>query len=354
MAYEGVGNGGGRVQAKGGLGLATGALGGGAAGTQTQREVVYYEPSWDSGGGLNDNPAWSGGGGGGVSAADQRAIEAEARAVAAENAAKAAGKSQTAKQNEQTQKIIDALLGTLTGMTSGRDQLFRNAEAVLKNSLSGVQANYEQAVGDYLKTATSNEQDEASKSAANVSNRARERMSLLEQAASQGAGETDQLRAQLQAFNNFDANQLEVTRAFYDTQRQINGQIAGANSQAETSRRNAWNSLQDAKGAAYTDWAKNSMDIWTNVQRTAAGNTNIDSDYSTKFDAQFGGKDPVAEAAALAGKVYSREEKDDQWYGQWDRKSDGTKTKTTASERAAAVTINAPKAAEGALLRRKA
>src|SRR5690606_4854145 len=143
------------------------------------------------------------------SAATRAAQQAAAKAAAAENKAKKAGKDQTAKENANTQKILDTLLASLKGYETGRDTQVKNAAAALEAALAGVQGNYTNAVTDYLQTADANEQDEASKSAANVQNRARERMSLLEQAASMGAGETDQLRAQLQAFQNYDANALE-------------------------------------------------------------------------------------------------------------------------------------------------
>ena len=198
-----------------------------------------------------------------------------------------------------------------------------------------------------------NDQDEASKSAANVQNRARERSSLLEQAASMGAGETDQLRAQLQAFQNFDANALEISRAFNDTQRQINGQIAGANSQAETSRRNAWNTNQDQRGDAWNEFYKNHQDTWTNIQRTLAQNTNVDSDYSNAFNANLGGRNAVDEASRYAGSTYKREDKDEDFFRNFSGKSTGRDTKTNSTNAAAAATIKAPKAAEGATLRGK-
>jgi hypothetical protein len=194
--------------------------------------------------------------------------------------------------------------------------------------------------------------DEASKSAANVTNRARERASLLEQASSQGAGETDQLRAQLQAFNNADANQLEIVRSFYDTERSINSQIAGANTQAETNRRSSWNQNQEKIGTAWSEYYKNYTDTWTNAQRTAAQNSNIESDYSTGFNANFGGKNAVDEAARYAGTTYEEQQQTEDWYKNWGGRKNGKNTKLTSVNNAATTTIAAPKIAEGATLRK--
>src|SRR6478752_5261708 len=216
----------------------------------------------------------------GPSAADIAA----ANAAAALAKANKEGKDRTAKENAATQSIIDTLLKSLTGYEKGRDTGLANADTALGDALSGILANYTGAVGNNL-------QDQASKSAANVTNRARERTALLSQVLSQGGGETDALRAVVQAFQNFDANQLGVDRAFFDTERQINSQIAGANSQAETSRRTAWQQFQEARGQVMNDYYKNYSDVWTNAQRTGAQNTNIDSDSSTGFTANYGGKD---------------------------------------------------------------
>jgi hypothetical protein len=305
--------------------------------------------------GTKSNGAKGGGGGGDPYAAERAAAaKAAAEAAAREAAAKKAGKDQTAKENANTQAIIDALLGSLGGYAAGRDTQISNAEKGLNDALAGILNSYQSAVDDYKKTGDRNLMDEAGKTAANITNRARERRSLQEQTASQGAGETDQLRAQLQAFNNFDANQLEVTGAFYDTERQINSQLTGAGSQAETNRRNAWNSSQEAKGSAWNDYYKNYSDTWTNIQRTAAQNSNIDSDYSTAFVANFGPakSDPVQEASKYAGLAYQNESKDEEWYRNFEGKQGARDIKLGSTNNAASTSIKAPKAAEGSTLRR--
>ena len=281
------------------------------------------------------DPGGGGGGGGGISAA--------------ESTARKAGKEKSDKENKATQDIIDALLNSLGGYEKGRDIKISNADKGLEKTLEGVLSSLRLAVQDYDETGEANEQDQASKSAANVTNRARERTSLLQQAASQGAGETDQLRAQIQAFLNSDANQLEVDRSFSDTQRQINSQVAGANSQAETARRSAWNQNQEAIGSAWDEFWKNRGDVFTNVQRTAAGNTNVDSDYSNAFNANLRGHDPVEEASEAAGKTYTVQEKDDEFFKQG--RAFGRKRKPSSTSQAGATTIKAPKSAEGSTLR---
>lgn len=277
------------------------------------------------------------------------AEEARKKAEAAEAAAKKAGKDQTKRENDATQSLIDTLLGTVKGYETGRDTQVKNANTTLQETLEGVLANLNSAVDDYEKTGLINDQDQAGKSAANVANRARERLSLLLQTASQGGGETDQLRAQLQAFQNADANQMEINQAYTDTARSIASQVAGANSQYETQRRSAWAQNQEAVGQAMSDFWKNWTDTFTNVQRTAAQNNNIDSDYSTKFEADFKGYDPVAEAAKWAGKAYEEEEKPEEFYKEGQRTI--RQNEANSANRAASTTVGKPRAAEGATLR---
>lgn len=290
---------------------------------------------------------------GGPSAQQRAASAAASAAAAAESRAKAAGKAQSQKENEATQGIIDALLRGANQFAGGRDLQVQNADRALNAGLSGVNANYKSAITDYLQTGKQNDEDEGSKTAANLANRARERMSLLEQAASMGAGESDQLRTILQAFQNADANQLEITRSFFDTNRSIDSQIQGAGSQAATSRRSAWEQNQEAKGNAWNEFFKNYTDTWTNIQRTAAQNSNIDSDYSTGFNANLGGKNAVDEASRYVGQTYKTEDKDDTWYNAVDGRIEGREAGTNRTNLAAATAIKAPKAAEGATLRRK-
>ena len=313
-------------------------------GVLRRNDQTVAPPSSRGGGNVRNTNTSSGGSGGGDGGA-------AAAAAAAESRAKKAGKDQTAKQNAATQAIINSLLGALGGYATGRDQQIKNANNALEQILGGIAANYATASGDYAESADRNDQDYDTKTAAIVANRARERTSLLQQAASQGAGETDQLRAVIQAFANAQANQTEADTARADTERQINSQIAGLNAQTEAQRRSAWQQNQEAIGTAWNEYWKNYSDTWTNIQRTGAGNTNIDSDYSTAFTADYDGKDPVKEASRFAGKTYATKNKDDEYFEDFEGRQEGRKGRTVSSQRAGMVTVSAPKRAEGATLR---
>lgn len=274
--------------------------------------------------------------------------------AADEAKAKKAGKAQTKKENTNTQKIINTLIGATKGYTKGRDQSLANAKAIFNEGIKGVTSQYNQTVVDLGAAQDQNEADETSKTFANRANRAREQQSILEQLQSQGAGETDVLRGMVQAFENADANQLDVTTAYYDTMNSVNSELRQANMATENARRNVYGQQQDSNAQAWENFYNNYTQLWTDAQRTAASNSNISSDYSTGFKAKFGGKDPLKEATKYAGKVYTYKPPKDGWAENWGSKKTALGARVTTPTLAAASTRLGPlKRAEGANLRKK-
>ena len=149
---------------------------------------------------------------------------------------------------------------------------------------------------DELRTDT--EKSENSNTFANLSNRAREGSDLLNEVTSQGAGETDQLQAQLIAIRNWAANQGEVRRTFFDSIGSNNAALMDLNADTRSARHNlATQSLSDRE-QAYAAYQNQRADAATQLG-------NIQSNpYSDSFKA--GGKaawDQMAKAASSAGYV---------------------------------------------------
>jgi len=289
-----------------------------------------------------------------AAAAASRAAAAEQKAKNDEAEAKAAGKSQTKKENSNTQKIINTLIGSVKGYKAGKDQSIANANEVFNFGLAGIDSQYGQTLADLGKNQDQNEADETSKTFANRANRARETQSILQQMQSQGAGETDVLQGMVQAFENADANQLDITTSYYDSLNAVQSGLRQANAATENARSNQWGQLQEAKAAANENYWNNYTQIWTDVQRTAASNSNVDSDYSTKFNPDYKGKDPLAEATRFAGKVYDWQAPKNGWAGKWDDKKTTIGHQTTTPTLAKAATrLGGLKRAEGASIRRK-
>lgn len=83
-----------------------------------------------------------------------------------------------------------------------------------------------------------NEVSASSETVANLTNKVRERTSAVMEAVAQGAGESDMLRAQQMALNNWNANQSEIHRAYKDTKTSLNSSLTDLNSSTYTNRVN--------------------------------------------------------------------------------------------------------------------
>lgn len=209
----------------------------------------------------------------------QAAAAAQAR-TAANNAARQSAQTDLDRINAEitaaqarratNQTSLDALkklVGTGPGSHAAvRDNALAQLDRALKDKLAQITATFETSLADFRKNLRDNEETEHDATFANLSNRARERQDLVTQALSQGAGESDVLRAQLQALRNWSANQADVNRAFFDTRSSINAGITDLNNQTRTgmineelatnaARASRWDDYYEATGKTYSDMA---------------------------------------------------------------------------------------------------
>ena len=159
---------------------------------------------------------------------------------------------------------LTALQGLLKGgFAKAREQKLKNAFTLYAAQDKDLVNGYNGRMAGILKSRDDNEKSEVDASFANLSNRARESTDLLAQAASQGAGETDTLKTQLMAIRNWDANQADVNRSYFDTQRSINSSISDLNADTRTARMNLavdalgdydqiWTNYYNQRADAYT------------------------------------------------------------------------------------------------------
>lgn len=101
---------------------------------------------------------------------------------------------------------------------------------------------YQDRLGSLESSAGDNEKAAAGQTVAALANRGRERANAISEAMSQGAGESDTLRAQQMSLRNWNANQSEVNRNFFDSQTSINSALHDLNADTKTARVN--NALQ--------------------------------------------------------------------------------------------------------------
>lgn len=199
-----------------------------------------------------------------------RTRRATARKSSGGGGAKASAKASTSSSassgvKESSDKPqLTALQGLLKGgFAKAREQKLKNAFTLYAAQDKDLVNGYNSRMAGILKSRDDNEKSEVDASFANLSNRARESTDLLAQAASQGAGETDTLKTQLMAIRNWDANQADVNRSYFDTQRSINSSIADLNADTRTARMNLavdalgdydqiWTNYYNQRADAYT------------------------------------------------------------------------------------------------------
>lgn len=270
-------------------------------------------------------------------------------AIAAQAAANAQARAQSQRQNEATRALADAQFRLLGSFTQQRDTKLGNIERNQKGSDANLLAGYSGAITSLNANFDDNDKAEGDASYANIANALRERGELIGQASAQGAGETDLLRAQLQALRNYDSNQGEVNRSFFDTLRSINNSLESLNTDVTTSRRNLFNQAESEREAAWANWAGQTADTWTQISNIENSNTNINSDSSTAYQRAYG--QAADSAAAAVANSYTR--KDAVGLDTWDGKGSRQDRELTSSNKAAAIQLGSPqKKPEGATLRK--
>lgn len=106
----------------------------------------------------------------------------------------------------------------------------------------------------YTEAGVNNDKAAGSALEGGFANAVRERQDAMTNILSQGAGETDQLKAMLMAARNQSANAGEANRAFYDTLGTINQGITSLNVDTKTKLQNAWVAAEGEKEQIWRDY----------------------------------------------------------------------------------------------------
>ena len=220
----------------------------------------------------------------------QRAAEARAAAERAAAEAKAR-KAENEGARSQAQRDVENLnaqitanlhkkatnenalsaLGRLVGGGNGsheatRDNALKMLDEALGAKLAQLQKTFDLASADFAVNLRDNEKSESDASFSNIANRAREKQDLVTQALSQGAGESDVLKSQLQALRNWSVNQGDINRSFFDTRTSINAGITDLNTATQQGRMNEelstnmakadrWDDFYESMASSYSDMA---------------------------------------------------------------------------------------------------
>lgn len=295
--------------------------------------------------------------------AQQRAdqLAAERRAIARDNADRARSGRRMLRQadnmNAQARSLQDALKysfgrnlrqgldDVLLNLQQQRDQmLLGSKERATQLRLQGAEA--EMATGDTA--------------AMGLSNMVRERYDALTGLITQGAGETDSMRAMLMSARNWHANAAENNRGYYDTMRSINASATDLNVDTRTGLANMYMAAEGERDRLWQDYRNKRAESFTQLgnirgqqadyyeQAREMGVKPKNKDALGNIKEQ--GQDAYADATSEMGQSYKQRPlpkwvEKYQVIGQQQARQSNTNL-------AAAVTIDKAQKAEGASLRR--
>lgn len=212
---------------------------------------------------LASKPKTGAAGGGGGKPKDPYA----AQIAAANKKEKAAKKSAADRYLDQAKSMsgqIAALKNSLSdGFKAALNQRLANIGLVSGQQDAALVEGYNNRVKSLQGAADDNDKSESDDTFQNLGNRARERANSVTEAMNQGAGESDVLKAGLMSLRNWDANQGEINRSYFDTLRSVNSSLTDLNTDTKTARINmasqanadrdqVWSQYYDQRSETYT------------------------------------------------------------------------------------------------------
>lgn len=213
-------------------------------------------------GGGGSGTKGSGGGGG---------TDPYTAAIRAQNRKEAAAKHKAAQRYKKQAQVLQNQVGAIRYALSSKGFMhalqtrLANAGLVYRQQDQVLMDTYKTRVHSLEGAAEDNEKARAGQSVAALANRGRERANALSEVAAQGAGETDQLRAQGMSLRNWNANQNEVNRSYFDTLRSVNSSLNDLNADTKTGRTNLLSQLNADKDQLWTQYYNQRSDSYTQL-----------------------------------------------------------------------------------------
>lgn len=271
-----------------------------------------------------------------------------------------AGKSELQKARD-LEPLLEAYKLALSskGLTKARRQDIRDIERALLSQLTEAKDAAEQRYNAFLTAGQNAEMDTGRVLEAGISNTVRERQEAMTQLLTNGAGETDAMRAMLMAARNWQANAGEANRAYYDTMASTNAGITDLSLDTETAMANAWRGAEAEKDLLWKEYYKSRADTHTSsrdiynqmlAHYRAAEAYDVEPKKGKKKAAKEGMADEANAAAVEMSKSY-KQKKLPRWISGY---SAGPQlaARQSNSNLASAMTIEPAVKSEGASLRR--
>lgn len=175
-----------------------------------------------------------------------------------------------AEQAQTLQLQAQALRVALSkkGFKAALKQKLANVNLVTRQQDKELMRSYRDRVGSLKDSDSDNQKAASAQTFANLSNAGRERANALSEAMLQGAGESDVLRAQGMALRNWNANQNEVNRSFFDTQSSINSALNDLTVDTRTGRMNIALQANADKEMLYSNYYDRRSETLTQLGNT--------------------------------------------------------------------------------------
>ena len=159
----------------------------------------------------------------------------------------------------------DALIKAIGEMKIRRQQDFKDIQRTRSDQLKRLLSSAEDLGAEYDVAAENNEIAAGGALESGMSNAVRERSETLSQLLSQGAGESDTMRAMLMAARNQNANASDANRAYWDTIASINQNITALNEDTQAKLADAWVSGEGEKEQIRRDYLESTGDAYTQL-----------------------------------------------------------------------------------------
>jgi hypothetical protein len=299
--------------------------------------------------------------GGGGKSPNAYARAAEKRAIARENKMRAKAAERYKYEAKTLEVQADALKKALNGgFKKALDTRLTNARRAFQQSDKALAEGYETRVESLEQGADENEAAAADSTFANLGNRARERAAAVSEAMSQGAGESDVLRAQMMSLRSWQANQGEVNRSFFDSLQSINSSLTDLTVDTKTARLNAESQYNSDQDQLWTEYFNRRSEAFTQLGNVQGQQANLYAQ-ANEMKSSGSSKSSMKKYQSASGKSFDAASKEasqawknpgnSQALMEWEGREKFRGTNNTALLAETGPAIPAPKKPEGSSLR---
>lgn len=242
----------------------------------------------------------------GSSSSASKSSDPYARAQAAANARADAERNKAANRYNRQAKNLEAQARALQhalnkDLKEGLLQQLGDINQSMHQQGQVIREGFRERMKSLRGAARDNDKAQGQQSMINALNRNRERTSALAEAMSQGAGESDSVQAMMMALRNWNANQSEVERGYFDTLRSIKSSQTDLEVDTKTALMNNQIQANADKEQMFTNYFNQRSDLYTQLGNTRGQQADYYAMAHEMRTGGGGGGKATAKADAKAG-----------------------------------------------------